>query len=411
MNKRKKKLIQFGAGNIGRSFIGQIFSKEGYEVVFIDVNENLISELNNKNEYKVIIKRNNMQDTVLQIGNVRAIHAREIDRIKEEIVTADLISSSVGKGALNKIFPTLSKGLELRYNDDSDSSIDIIIAENIRNGAGFFRDELYKNLPKDFPIGNYVGLVETSIGKMVPIMKKEDIDIDPLWVFAEPYNQLILDKQNVKNQLPSCHNIMLVNNISAYVDRKLYIHNLGHAAAAYFGFLYQPSKEYLYQLLEDEEIVKKIRKSMNEAASALYKEYPLEFTYNNLQEHIEDLIGRFQNKALCDTVFRVGRDLSRKMDNSDRLIGAILLCRKHNLPCNTIISAAAAGFCFKATDENNELFEPDKEFFTSLDSNGINNHVQYICHLNPQKKQENDIINEISLYYNKYKQINSITNY
>lgn len=42
----KKKLVQFGAGNIGRSFIGQIFSQNGYEVVFIDLNQTLIQNLN-----------------------------------------------------------------------------------------------------------------------------------------------------------------------------------------------------------------------------------------------------------------------------------------------------------------------------------------------------------------------------
>ncbi|MBA7563374.1 Mannitol-1-phosphate 5-dehydrogenase [subsurface metagenome] len=40
----KKKMIQFGAGNIGRSFIGQLFSRSGYEVVFVDINK----KLNNK---------------------------------------------------------------------------------------------------------------------------------------------------------------------------------------------------------------------------------------------------------------------------------------------------------------------------------------------------------------------------
>jgi len=44
----KKKMIQFGAGNIGRSFIGQLFSRSGYEVVFVDINKELIKEVNKK---------------------------------------------------------------------------------------------------------------------------------------------------------------------------------------------------------------------------------------------------------------------------------------------------------------------------------------------------------------------------
>ena len=38
----KNKLVLFGAGKIGRSFIGQVFSRSGYEVVFIDINQEII---------------------------------------------------------------------------------------------------------------------------------------------------------------------------------------------------------------------------------------------------------------------------------------------------------------------------------------------------------------------------------
>jgi mannitol-1-phosphate 5-dehydrogenase len=39
------KLVQWGAGNIGRSFVGQIFAKNGWEVTFVDVDAKLIQVL------------------------------------------------------------------------------------------------------------------------------------------------------------------------------------------------------------------------------------------------------------------------------------------------------------------------------------------------------------------------------
>ena len=48
-----KKAVMYGAGNIGRGFIGQLFSESGYEVAFIDVNREIIDQLNRDGQYPV----------------------------------------------------------------------------------------------------------------------------------------------------------------------------------------------------------------------------------------------------------------------------------------------------------------------------------------------------------------------
>lgn len=45
--------LHFGAGNIGRGFIGALLHHSGYDVVFADVNETMVSLLNEKKEYIV----------------------------------------------------------------------------------------------------------------------------------------------------------------------------------------------------------------------------------------------------------------------------------------------------------------------------------------------------------------------
>jgi len=118
------------------------------------------------------------------------------------------------ENALPHILPVIARGLQQRLAQQGESPLDLIIAENVRNAADYFRAELKQLLPAEYAFDRLVGLVETSIGKMVPIMKQEDIEKDPLWVFAEPYNTLIVDKRGFKNPVPAVEGVKAVENIA-----------------------------------------------------------------------------------------------------------------------------------------------------------------------------------------------------
>ena len=386
-----KKLIQFGAGNIGRSFIGQVFSRSGFEVVFVDIAEPIVRGLNEKREYRVIVKRNNLPDETMLIRNVRAVNGRNVEEAAREAADASYIATSVGKQALVHIIPVIARGISMRFDKHPSLPVDIIIAENIRDGAAFFREELKQHLPEGFPLSSYVGLVETSIGKMVPIMREEDILTDPLWVFAEEYNSLIMDKNGFKNPIPDIAGAHPVDNINAYVDRKLFIHNLGHAAAAYLGYEKNQSWTYLWEPLLEREILEKVRYAMTQSAEALRREYPLDLLEKDLKDHIEDLLLRFQNKALGDTIFRVGRDLQRKLEKSDRLIGAMLLAVKHKTPLDGLLRVFEAALSFRAKDEQGNLFPGDKEFAEAWFPKGIREILTGVCKLDPETPEHEEL--------------------
>jgi len=167
-------MLQFEAGNIGRSFIGQLFSRSGYEVVFIDINKKLVKELNKKKKYKLVIKRNELPDEIILIENVRAIDGGDKEAVIREIAETDIMATAVGKHALPQIIPVITQGLKLRYEKRGKNPLDIIIAENLRNAEDYFRKELKIYLPQEYPFDELVGLIESSIGKMVPLMKEED---------------------------------------------------------------------------------------------------------------------------------------------------------------------------------------------------------------------------------------------
>ena len=98
-------LVQFGAGNIGRSFIAQLFNAAGYKVIFIDVNPDLLKLLNERGCYKVNIVGD--RDEVFIVSNISAIDGRDIAAVAAAIADADIASTAVGSGALPYIMPHL----------------------------------------------------------------------------------------------------------------------------------------------------------------------------------------------------------------------------------------------------------------------------------------------------------------
>jgi len=375
-----KKIVIFGAGKIGRSFIGQLFGKAGYEVVFVDISERLINAINEKRAYTVIVK-SDIEETIV-VENVKGILADDTGRVISEIATAGLVTLSVGQQGLPHIIPTLAKGIEERLKRFPANPLDIIIAENMRNARTFLSDRLKDYLPQDCPFDEYVGLVETSIGKMVPIMPREVAKQDILQVFAEPYNTLILDRKAFKNRIPDVKGLSPKENISAWVDQKLFIHNLGHACAAYAGFYYYPQLVYMHEVLDHERIRIFTRQVMEQSAQILLKLYPDEFSFIDLQLHIDNLLHRFCNRALGDTVFRVGMDLQRKLGPNDRLLAPFREGVRLNLPVDKVAEVIFYGTHFRATDESGQPYPADLKFIELVEKVGALEVLQKLCALN-----------------------------
>ncbi len=394
----EQKIIIFGAGKIGRSFIGQLFARGGYKVVFVDINSEIIGLLNTRGFYRVITKSDTEEEII--VSGVSGISASDEKAVADAVATAGIIAVSVGKNAVEKVIPLIAKGLILRNQFSPGHPIDIIIAENMIAGGDFMRQNLKKNLPADYPFEEMTGLIETSIGKMVPIMSQADLDKDPLMVFAEPYNTLILDAKAFKTPIPDIEGLAPKNNIKAWVDRKAFIHNLGHATAAYYGHFNNPDAEYMFEVLNDTGVFKFTRNVMMQSAEVLLAAYSGEFTKADLESHIDDLLLRFSNKFLKDTVFRVGHDLTRKLSADDRFMGAIKLARIHDKPFDRIVEALSYGFVFKAKDDAGDYYEPDLHL---LESASVNFEETLINILKFEKESDKEIIQLLKKYVDRLK--------
>jgi len=384
-------LVQFGAGNIGRSFMGQLFARAGYEVCFVDVVDALVASLNERREYVVEVRDD--PPGRLLVPGVRAVHGRHADAVAEELVRADTAGTAVGPAALKHLFPTIARGLERRLAAGR-GPLDIILCENLRNAAEHVREGLARELPPGFPLDEAAGLVETSIGKMVPLMTDEDRASDPLLVFAEAYNTLICDRRAFKCGVPQVPGLDPKDNMPAYVDRKLFVHNLGHATCAYVGFLQKPESRFIWEVAAVPELRDAARRAMWESGRALLAEYPGEFTETSMGAHIEDLLRRFGNRALGDTIYRVGRDVPRKLAGDDRLMGALRLDAKHGVQAPATCLAAACALRFDARDEHGEPYPPDAEAAALREREGTAAALRALSGLDPSDDRDAPILAE-----------------
>ncbi len=330
-----KKAVIIGAGNIGRGFIGQIFSEGGWEVCFLDVSDAVVNALNLRWEYPLDIITSEGTDRRI-IRNVRAVNGNDRENAAGEIASADICVTCVGAKAIRFIIPNLAAGVRLRLKT-SGKPLDLLICENLMNADDYIRSLLETELTPDELAS--VGLVETSVGRMVPLPDPELLKEDPLLVRAEAYSVLPCDRDAFLGEIPDIPNLAPSAPFRYIIERKLYIHNMGHALCAYLGMLRGYTR--ISEAIGDPAIRTIVREAMTESALALSAKF--DRSLGDLMAHTSDLIRRFGNTGLGDTCARVGADIPRKLAGSDRLTGAAQnVIRTGSHPAWIAVGAGAA---------------------------------------------------------------------
>lgn len=333
------KAVMYGGGNIGRGFIGALLSQSGYQVTFIDVSEPVVKHLQEKQCYPIRYVYNGGHHDVL-IENVTAVSGNESGAVANIIAECDILATAVGVRVLKSIVPNIVAGLRKRW-ERHDEPLNIIICENLMDANKVLEKMLKEYLTERECIlfDRTVGLVEVSIGRMVPVQTEEMKDGEPMRVCVERYGFLPADKEAFKGEVPEIKNMIPYAPFDFYIKRKLYVHNMGHATCAYLGNLLE--MEYIYQAVDIPDVRIIVQNAMLESAMALSQKYGA--SLNDLQMHITDLLGRFANRALKDTCSRVGGDPARKLSAEDRLIGAAKLAMYQGVAPAYIAVGAAAG--------------------------------------------------------------------
>jgi mannitol-1-phosphate 5-dehydrogenase len=316
----------------------------------------------------------NEQTDEVTVGPVAAIHAGDLDAVAQAVSRAEIGATAVGAAALKQVAPLVARGVKKRAQDGIGAPLNLIICENLHGAATIFRQMVQEALPADLHpfLAQNVGFVDTVIARMVPPLTPELRAQDPSLVIVEPYKELPVDRDGFVGPPPEIVGMIPYAPFAFFTERKLYIHNAGHAVLGYLGYL--AGHEYGYQALADEEIYFLARGAMEESALALHRKYRP--PAGALLANIEDLLQRFGNRALGDTILRLGRDPIRKLGRTDRLVGAALNALAQGVYPANLVTGIAAALAFDHPDD-----PIARELQKRIQADGVGRVLNEVCEL------------------------------
>ncbi|MYL18576.1 mannitol-1-phosphate 5-dehydrogenase [Halobacillus litoralis] len=345
------KAVHFGAGNIGRGFIGALLDQSGFETIFVDVNETLIDQLNERRSYTVDLAGSSESLEVNHVSGLNSIKQKEA--VIEAIAEADLVTTAVGPHILSVISGLLAEGLKQRAGNNG-GPVNVIACENMIGGSESLKASVLEHLQGDEAdaVLEETGFPNAAVDRIVPDQSNED----PLAVKVEPYYEWVVETPAIKGERPAVEGITYVNDLTPYIERKLFTVNTGHAVPAYLGYYY--GHKTIMEAMNDPKVKDVLRGTLAETGAVLIEKYG--FDKETHQAYADKIIGRFENPDLSDEVTRVGRAPKRKLGPKDRLIRPAVeyAQRMNEEPAHLAeVIAAALLYDYKEDPEAAELQE------------------------------------------------------
>ena len=319
-------IVIFGAGNVGRGFLGLEMYLRGYDITFVDVNKEIIDYLQKKGEYKI---RFFDKDSMETVKIKEALHISQNDSIQEAVELADVVLTAVGAGNLVHLSKVIANGIQ----NEKDQLV--IACENAPKNTEKLREYVSKLVPR---LTGYAEFANCVIDRIC-LRDEDSVIVEPTyeWI-VETRSHLLKD-------------IEKTDNLDAYFTRKLFLVNSAHAIIGYVGA--QRNTKYVHESLKNEEIRGLVEGALRESCFGLSQEFG--FNLSSLESYVENLLKRFSNPAIKDEVSRLVRDPIRKLQSNERLIGPAVLALKYGLHPENLCRSVAYLLMYDGDAEGKKL--------------------------------------------------------
>ncbi len=309
------KSVHFGAGNIGRGFIGQVLNQAGYETTFVDIQDGIVDALKKEQHYDVILADESEEH--FTVDKVTALHSQvDSEAVVEKLLEADLITTAVGPNVLPIISELLAEGLVARAENDR-SPINVIACENMVGGSEALRGYVMQRVDSNHAeaVEELTGFPNAAVDRIVPQQSTEGLNVT-----VEPFYEWVVDESQVVGQKPDVDGITYVQDLTPYIERKLFTVNTGHASTAYLGFAH--GLPTIDEAVEHESVRRKVSGVLDETGRLLVEKHG--FDENEHEEYKQKILSRFSNPYISDEVTRVARTPMRKLGREERLVSPAL---------------------------------------------------------------------------------------
>ncbi|HCM84690.1 MULTISPECIES: mannitol dehydrogenase family protein [Enterococcus] len=382
-----KKALVFGAGKIGQGFIGELLHDDGYEIIFADVSDEVIEEINKNNCYSLFLTNHNYEEKV--INNVSALSLlKNQEEIIEAITQVNIIATSVMKTNLVSVAPILAEGLKKRLNEGL-SRVLVMACENAIMGT-----DTLVSLMVD------TGIVTMDQLKEIGAYPNTGVD---RFVFGGVYNgkegtaisdshELAIERQKLDD--PDSKPIAgaeYVDNLEAVLKRKIYLVNCWLAITSYIGHIH--GYTMVDEALRDAAIQEKVKKAVLESAAGLEKKFG--FSKDEMTHYINEMIIKryddYNQEGINDPIARVARQPIRKLSPDDRIMGPVYIASEYGLSTEHLLYGAA--YAFKYDNPEDEEAVKLQEY---IQKDGIENTIERITGLQKGSAMFNLVLD----YYN-----------
>jgi mannitol-1-phosphate 5-dehydrogenase len=334
--------VHFGAGNIGRGFVGLLLHRAGYEVVFVDVVDELIDGLNRTPSY--LVKEVGFDSGTQQVDGYRAINSRQDEpAVVAAIASAGVVTTAVGPTVLKFVAPAIAAGL--RERPAGAAPLAVMACENAINATDALVGHIRSSVPEEeWPaLAARAVFANTAVDRIVPAQSGED----GLDVSVETYFEWAIERPPFGGQEPSIPDATWVDDLAPYIERKLFTVNTGHATTAYHGFARGIRK--LSDALEDDVVRAAVEGVLGETKQLLVAKH--DFSDEAQQAYVDKILQRFANPFLPDTVDRVGRQPLRKLSRTERLIGPAAELAERGVRPGHLLATVDAATRFDVPDD------------------------------------------------------------